>query len=343
MKWIVTGVCGFIGTNLAERLARLGHVVVGIDNVQRPRVHANLSHLRDNLGIEVRVGDIRDRSFLHEVFREHQDAGAIAHLAGQVSYLAAEADPVLDFDTNALGTFNVCSAAREICSPPVLVYASTNKVYGDLASLEVREMKSRYVLSSYPQGLNESRPLNPMGAYASSKAAAELAVRTWTERGVIHGISLRQSSVYGGHQFPTGDQGWAAHFAERFAHNQSFTISGSGKQVRDLLHVSDLCEAYLLLSRKGKELGGRSLNIGGGQANSMSILELLEFLEAHTGNAPAYSRLAERPHDQRVFISDNSALQDLIPWSPRCVVAEGLRELVLWAGTLNSSVRGPVS
>lgn len=334
MKWIVTGACGFIGTNFVENLLARGDEVVGVDNVSRPRVHHNLAFLRDQLGAQVEVGDIRDRNFIDHVFSANDDAEAVAHLAGQVSYLAGEEDPLIDFEINALGTAFVCSAASRYLDCVPLVFSSTNKVYGDLAHLALAEGSTRFTLPDYPDGISDAQATNPIGAYATSKACAEMTVRTWTQRGGIRGVSFRQSSVYGGRQFPTADQGWVAYFAEVFASDTGYTVNGSGKQVRDLLHVRDLCEAYRLAAEDSSSLFGQAWNIGGGPENSLSILELTDWLTTATGNSPTRRQLEERPNDQRVFISDNRGVGEALGWRPRVTSQDGLYQVLLWCREL---------
>ncbi len=344
MKWVVTGACGFIGSNLLEYLVLNGDDVVGLDNVSRPRVHHNLAFLRDALGVQVEIGDIRDREFVRAVMTQHSDADAVVHLAGQVSFLAGESDPVTDFDINALGTLNVCSAAAESIPAVPLLYSSTNKVYGDLTALTVVEDPTRYVLPDLPHGINESLGTQPIGAYAVSKMTGEMVVKAWSERGGIQGVSFRQSSIYGGRQFPTSDQGWAAYFVEAFVADRPYTMNGTGKQVRDLLHVRDLCGAFRQAVVGGTQLRGQSWNIGGGPGNSLSILELTERLAQLTGNEPECEALPDRPHDQKVYVSDNRSFSSSSGWQAGIGVEDGLVELLEWANTsvsLSSQHSGP--
>lgn len=343
MKWIVTGACGFIGTNFIEHLLARGDEVVGVDNVSRPRVHHNLAFLRDQLGTQVAVGDIRDKDFMSRIFIANDDAGAVAHLAGQVSYLAGEDDPLDDFEINALGTAIVCSAASRYLDRVPLIFSSTNKVYGDLARPRLIEGPTRYMLPDYPGGISDHQEVCPIGAYASSKACAEMTVRSWTQRGGIRGVSLRQSSIYGGRQFPTADQGWVAYFAEAFSSDREYTVSGSGKQVRDLLHVHDLCNAYSLAAENSSALVGQAWNIGGGAENSLSILELSSWLESATGNSPAMRFLAERPNDQRVFISENRGVREVLGWRPQTAIEEGLQHVLLWSQELQTLGKSAVN
>ncbi|NHC46358.1 NAD-dependent epimerase/dehydratase family protein [Motilibacter aurantiacus] len=332
MKWVVTGGCGFIGTNVAERLAADGEEVVVVDNLARPRVHRNLSFLRDELGLEVVVADIRDLEAVRSLLRTHSDAGAVLHLAGQVSFVASLRDPRYDFEANTVGTFNVLEAVRDFAPQAVVVYSSTNKVYGDLDELAVEETETRYVLRDYPHGVPSTLPLRLHGGYGCSKGAADQFVVDWAHFHDLRSVSFRQSSVYGGRQFSTEDQGWAAFFAERFSANESYRISGTGKQVRDLLHVDDLYRAFRAAVAAPDAVRGRAVNIGGGPSNSASLLELFDQLAELTGNRPDYERGPGRPADQKVFIADVRELDELLGWRPQIGLDKGLPELVEWAG-----------
>ena len=332
MKWLVTGGCGFIGTNVVERLVRDGHEPVVFDNISRPRVHRNLTFLRDHLGVEVDVADVRDTAAVDRFFAKHSDADVVAHLAGQVSFMASLADPRSDFEINALGTLNVVDAAvRHTPDAPVL-YSSTNKVYGTLEELRTDERATRYVLPDFPGGVPASLPLRPSGGYSVSKMSADQIILDWSRHHGLRGVVFRQSSVYGGRQFATEDQGWAAFFAERFVGNEPFRINGNGKQVRDLLHVDDLYRAFVMAAGTDA-MTGRCFNIGGGPENSLSLLELFEELRLRTGNAPSYDAGAPRPADQRVFIADISELTTF-GWTPSIDKDHGLTLLIDWAAEL---------
>ena len=332
MKWLVTGGCGFIGTNVVERLIHDGHEPVVFDNVSRPRVHRNLTYLRDELGVDVEVADVRDTAAVNRFFAKHTDAHVVAHLAGQVSFMASLADPRSDFEINALGTLNVVDAAvRHTPDSPVL-FSSTNKVYGTLEELTTDEQPTRYVFPDYPNGLPANLPLRPSGGYSVSKMSADQIILDWSRHHGLRGTVFRQSSVYGGRQFATEDQGWAAFFAERFVANEPFRINGNGKQVRDLLHVDDLYRAFVMAAATDATTG-RCFNIGGGPDNSLSLLELFGELGARTGNAPAYESGPPRPADQKIFIADISELGGL-GWRPSIDKDRGLTLLIDWATEL---------
>jgi CDP-paratose 2-epimerase len=335
VKWIVTGGCGFIGTNVVERLIRDGVEPAVLDNVSRPRVHQNLAFLRDSLGVDVTVADVRDSRSVDHFIARHADAVAVLHLAGQVSFMASLNDPRTDFETNALGTFNVAEAVLRHCPNATLLYSSTNKVYGTLAELRTVETETRYELPDFPNGIPTGLPLRPSGGYAISKMTADQLLLDWSVHHGLRTVVFRQSSVYGGRQFATEDQGWAAFFAERFVSNTPFTISGTGKQVRDLLHVGDLYQAFLAAADTTGPAKGRCFNIGGGPSNNLSLLEMFDALETRTGNRPPFDFLPPRPADQKVFIADVAELADL-GWTPSVGVETGLDDLVAWAEQISA-------
>ncbi|MDP3949877.1 NAD-dependent epimerase/dehydratase family protein [Microbacterium sp.] len=336
-KWIVTGGCGFIGTNVCESLVADGITPIVVDNLARPRVHQNLTMLRDELGVQCHVVDIRDREGLRACLASHADARVVLHLAGQVSFVASLRNPRYDFETNAMGTFNVLEAVRDLIPAAAVIYSSTNKVYGDLAQLRTDETETRYVLPDFPAGIPNDLPLHLHGGYGCSKGSADQLVTDWAEFHGVHGVSLRQSSIYGGRQFATEDQGWAAFFAERFVSDEPYSISGNGKQVRDLLHVDDLYRAYRCAADSIEAIVGRAFNIGGGVSNSASLLELFDQLQRRTGFRPSYTAGPPRPFDQKVFIADTSEFTARTGWEPRVGLDQGLDELVDWARVLAGS------
>jgi CDP-paratose 2-epimerase len=330
MKWIITGGCGFIGTNAAMAYAGAGDDVVVLDNLMRPQGHRNLVLLRDTMGLECHVGDVRDRDAVDRLVRSHADADAILHLAGQVSLLASIEDPRYDFEANALGTLNVLESTRRHAPGAVVLYASTNKVYGDLGRLRTEEQGLRYVLTDLPDGIDETAPLDFHGGYGCSKGAADQYVLDYHRNFDLRTISLRQSSIYGGRQYATADQGWVAYFVHVGIAGTPFGINGSGKQVRDALHVSDLLDLYRRCVDRIDSVQGLALNVGGGSQRSSSILELFELLEDRYGFRLSHRKGPARPGDQKVFIADTTRARDATGWEPTVELVEGLDELVAW-------------
>lgn len=326
MKWVVTGGCGFIGTNLVTHLIERSDSVVLIDNLSRKGSEINAQHLTEAFGVKPIPVDISNAADLEAALDSVGNVDAVAHLAGQVSFLASLEDPRRDFEINALGTLNLLEWVRRYSPEAALIGMSSNKVYGDLDTLEYEETESRYVLADFPSGLDESLPLDFRGPYGCSKGAADQYLVDYGRMYGLRTVSLRQSSVYGPHQHPRSDQGWVAHLLTEAKHGHVIQLNGVGKQVRDLLHASDLAN---LIRTLGETLatGGMAVNVGGGTGNDMSILELFDWIENYTGTVVRYNTGASRPSDQRVFISDNSLVSSMTRWAPEVPLRSGLESL----------------
>ncbi|MGH6900662.1 MAG: NAD-dependent epimerase/dehydratase family protein [Geminicoccaceae bacterium] len=328
---LITGGSGFVGANLADRLAAAGERVLIYDNLSRPNVMQNLEWLQRRHGhrIETAIADVRDADALRDTVRL---ASAVFHLAAQVALTSSLDDPLGDFEINARGTLNVLEAARRRPEPPPLVFASTSKVYGEpFEAARLLEDEHRYLP---PDGLSravgETCPLGPRSPYGCSKGAADQYVLDYAQAFRLRAVVFRMSCLYGPRQFGTEDQGWVAHFLIRALRGQPITIFGDGKQVRDLLYVDDAVDACLRARARIASLAGHAFNLGGGPHNTASPLELLARF-AGLGIAPPPVRFAGwRPGDQRYYVSDTSKLERLAGWRARTGVAEGLRRLQRW-------------
>lgn len=337
MSWLITGGCGFIGTNLADALLNAGENVVILDNLSRVGSRENLAWLRTRHGGDWRFveEDIRDADAVARLVHEVRPR-VLAHLAGQVAMTTSLQNPRLDFEVNAWGTLNVLEAVR-LHSPSTLVlYSSTNKVYGSLDYLRYEETESRYLLPDYPDGLDEHLCLDGHSPYSCSKLAADQYVRDYHRIYGIPTVVFRHSSTYGSRQFATFDQGWVGWFclkALEMADPKSppFTISGNGKQVRDVLHVDDLIRAYMQAVEHSERTAGEIYNIGGGYANSLSLLELFGLLERMAGVRMRFRCQDWRPGDQKVFIADCRKAQRDMDWSPTIAAEEGIRRMLDWS------------
>ena len=324
MKWLITGGAGFIGTHLARFLQDAGETLIAVDNFHRGNPASEISYL-----------DVRFPASVDEFFAAHSDLDVVVHLAGQVSLVASIAAPRYDFETNALGTFNVLEAMRRFTPRAKLIYASTNKVYGDLSRLRVEESGSRYTLSDHACGLNETLPLELHGGYSCSKGAADQYVRDYRRVYGLKTVALRQSTIYGGRQFATEDQGWVGWFIRMGVEHRPFTtICGNGKQVRDLLHVSDLCECFAAIARlpDASHAWGEAFNIGGGPESSLSLVEIIRDSAHEAYGFPMdYTAGPPRTGDQKVFIADVTKARQFFGWTPRIPMADGLDETVRWS------------
>ncbi|MBL0419961.1 GDP-mannose 4,6-dehydratase [Ramlibacter sp. AW1] len=329
---LITGGAGFVGSNLAHRLLAEGRRVRVLDNLCRRGVEQNLQWLRKTHGsnLEVSVIDVRDAEAVKAVMH---DVSQVFHFAAQVAVTTSLVDPREDFDTNALGTLNVLEAVRAQPLPPPVVFTSTNKVYGGLSDVPLVLEGQRYL----PQdaqwragGVTEARPLDFHSPYGCSKGTADQYVIDYARSFGLTTTVLRMSCIYGPRQFGTEDQGWVAHFLIRAMRGEPITIYGDGKQVRDVLFIDDLVDAFLLAEQHGKRLSGRAFNIGGGARNTISLLDLVDRLEALHGSRPRLAFDDWRTGDQRYYVSDTSAFQQATGWQARVPVAEGTARLYQW-------------
>jgi CDP-paratose 2-epimerase len=329
---LVTGGAGFIGTNLADRLLSDGRTVVILDNLSRRGVDRNLRWLCDRHGSRVRVeiGDIRDARV---VGRAVKDASEVFHFAAQVAVTTSLADPVDDFEVNARGTLTLLEAMRARPHPPSIVFTSTNKVYGDLEDLALEPDTTRYVPSDplvRRYGVGESRPVSFHSPYGCSKGTADQYVLDYARTFRVPGAVFRMSCIYGPHQCGTEDQGWVAHFLINAIEGKPITVYGDGMQVRDILFVDDLVDAFLRAQAHMAHISGQAFNIGGGPASTTSLVELLDCIEDLHGERPDVEFDAWRAADQRYYVSDTRRFRDATGWQPGTSVMTGLDALYRW-------------
>ncbi|HEY0517464.1 MAG TPA: NAD-dependent epimerase/dehydratase family protein [Solirubrobacteraceae bacterium] len=332
MSTLITGGGGFIGTNLAERLLCEGERVIVLDDLSRAGAEDNLRWLCERHGsrVEVEIGDVRDRDALR---RPVAAARRIFHFAAQVAVTTSLEEPLCDATVNALGTINLLEEARAAGRAPRLVFTSTNKVYGSLEDVRLREGPTRYEpqdATLRQRGIGEQRPLCFRTPYGCSKGAADQYVLDYAKSFGLPSVVFRMSCIYGPHQHGNEDQGWVAHFMIRALEDESITIFGDGKQVRDVLYVDDLVEALLLASRDAPRLAGTPFNIGGGAHNCLSLRELLALIGELEGREPAVACEDWRAGDQRYYASDTSAFARATGWSPQVAPRQGVRALRRW-------------
>jgi|CZKM01.1.fsa_nt_gi CDP-paratose 2-epimerase len=334
-KALVTGGCGFVGSNVAARLRQQGWQVTLLDNLSRLGAADNLRWLLSFGGIEFVHGDTRNFSDVDRVI-ERVQPHALFHLAGQVAMTTSMSDPRRDFETNVLGSFNVLESVRLRKLQTAIVYASSNKVYGELHGLVLQEERLRYTAPDLPQGINEATPLDFQTPYGCSKGAADQYMLDYARVFGLNTVVFRHSTIFGGRQFSTFDQGWVGWFCQQaLASKQDpkrepFTISGNGKQVRDLLFVDDAVSCYLAAVQRIAAVRGQAFNIGGGMANSCSLLELFEHLERRLDVRLRYRRLPWRHSDQRFFVADISKARRLLRWQPQVGKEAGLEMMLEW-------------
>ncbi|HEY5113274.1 MAG TPA: NAD-dependent epimerase/dehydratase family protein [Coriobacteriia bacterium] len=329
-RYLITGGAGFIGSNVAHHYLSQGCRVTIVDNFARRGSRDNAAWLRSTHGRNVTVveGDISrtDRTLQQLV----EKVDVVFHLAAQVAVTTSVIDPRLDFQVNALGTFNVLEAVRASSTKPILIYASTNKVYGELVQLEAERSGSRYVYRDCPHGVGEAMNLDFHSPYGCSKGTGDQYVLDYARIYGLRTVAFRQSCIYGPHQFGMEDQGWVAWFALRALKQLPVTIFGDGQQVRDVLHVYDLIRAYDAAIAAIDRTSGQAFNIGGGPANTLSLLELIRMLEVRLGHPVQYSFDEWRPGDQRIYVSDIRKARERLAWEPQIVPEEGIRQMIEW-------------
>ena len=345
MKVIIFGGAGFIGCNTAKKCLDRGDRVIVVDNLSRKGTPRNLRWLRDQgKDLEFIQIDIRNHAEVKDVIEKNRDAEAVFHLAGQVAVTTSVTDPRDDFENNALGTFNILEAVREIFTvpsktgawsrvsddAPLVIYSSTNKVYGCLEDVAVVEKNTRYEFRDFSGGISESRTLDFHSPYGCSKGAADQYIIDYSRIYGLKTVCFRQSCIYGYRQFGVEDQGWVAWFTIAAILKKPITLYGNGKQVRDVLFIDDLTDLYLKSIEKSDIVNGNVYNIGGGPENIMSVLELIAFLEDMTGRKISYSYAEKRPGDQCVYISDINRIRDELGWMPEIEVRVGVKHLYDW-------------
>lgn len=329
---LITGGAGFIGSNLAHRLLGAGRRVRVLDNLSRPGVEQNLQWLREQHGerLEAVAADVRDARAVSQAMA---GAGQVFHFAAQVAVTTSLDRPQEDFSINAQGTLNVLEAARVRDTPPALLLTSTNKVYGALDDIALRVEGQRYQPvdgALAERGIGESRPLDFHSPYGCSKGTADQYVLDYARSYGLTTAVFRMSCIYGPRQFGTEDQGWVAHFILRALRGETITLYGDGKQVRDILYVDDLVDAFLLAEQHGARLSGRAFNMGGGPGNAISLIDLLDCIERLHGERPRTGFDDWRTGDQRYYVSDTRAFEQATGWQRRVNAREGIARLYGW-------------
>ncbi|MDP2994362.1 MAG: GDP-mannose 4,6-dehydratase [Anaerolineales bacterium] len=330
-KYFITGGAGFIGSNYVSRLLERGEKVTIYDNLSRAGAPRNLAWLQEKFGeaaFRLTVGDVRDAALLTVSSRA---ADVIIHLAAQVAVTTSVVKPREDFEINAQGTFNVLEAARLNERKPVILYASTNKVYGGMEDVKVVEDATRWRYADLPLGCPETQPLDFHSPYGCSKGTGDQYVRDYARIYGLPSVVLRQSCIYGPRQFGVEDQGWVAWMIIAAVTGRPLTIYGDGKQIRDVLHVDDLLNAYDAAIAKIDTVQGQVYNLGGGPENTMSIwTEFGPLLEKLLGKPVPVRRGDWRPGDQKVFVADIRKAGRELGWKPKVGVEAGVGRLFEW-------------
>ena len=339
MKLLINGGCGFLGSNLAKHALENDEEVVIFDNLSRLGATENLVWLKKFGNFQFVHGDVRNENDVNQLVRKEKP-NAIFHVAGQVAMTTSISNPRKDFEINAIGTFNVLEAVRKYSPETSILYSSTNKVYGDLEQYTYMETNKRYICNEYPRGFDESVQLTFHSPYGCSKGTADQYMQDYARIFGLKTVVFRHSSMYGGRQFATYDQGWIGWFCQKAIETkrgilkEAYTISGNGKQVRDVLHANDMVNLYFTTIYNIDKVSGNVFNIGGGIDNSFSLLELFSFLEQELDIQMNYVNIPWRESDQRVFVADIEKISQLLQWKPNVSKEEGVRMMLEWVKSL---------
>lgn len=335
MKLLITGGCGFLGSNLAADALARGDELIVFDSLYRDGSRENLMWLQAQGNFKFEHGDIRNQNDITRVIQAFQP-DAIFHLAGQVAMTTSIANPRMDFEVNVLGTVNLLEAVRRHCPSAAVIYSSTNKVYGNLEQYSYIETDTRYQCVEKPNGFDEQTQLEFHSPYGCSKGAADQYMLDYARIFDLKTVVFRHSSMYGGRQFATYDQGWVGWFCQKAVEqknnpaNVPFTISGDGKQVRDVLHAEDMKWLYKSAVDNIAKARGQVFNIGGGISNSLSLLELFDLLSGITESKLNFIKIPVRQSDQLVFIADIAKAKNILTWEPLVSSNEGIKKMMSW-------------
>jgi CDP-paratose 2-epimerase len=338
MRYLITGGCGFLGSNLSQAVIKNGAHLTIFDNLSRLGSEVNLAWLKQQGDFSFSHGDIRNQNDIDTLIKNTKP-DVIFHLAGQVAMTTSLKDPQKDFEINAMGSLYLLESVKKYAKDACVIYSSTNKVYGNLDQFNYIEKDTRYEIKGFESGLNEYVNLDFRSPYGCSKGAADQYMLEYARNFNLNTIVLRHSSIFGGRQYSTYDQGWVGWFIQQALlikkglHSKPIKISGDGKQVRDVLFSEDLIDCYFLAANSINTSRGHAFNIGGGPSNSMSLLELFSFLEAELEVTLEIEKNEWRSNDQKVFIADITKAKKYFEWEPKEDKFSGLKKMISWVNS----------
>lgn len=339
MKILINGGCGFLGSNLASYGIINGFDITVFDNMSRIGSEKNLEWLKSIGNIKFISGDTRNKNDVETTIKNGQ-FDAIFHLAGQVAMTTSIENPYKDFETNVCGAINVLDSVRKYSQHTHVLFSSTNKVYGDLEYLNYIELEKRYKCVEFPNGFDERINLDFRSPYGCSKGAADQYMLDYFRTFGVRTTVFRHSSMYGSRQYATYDQGWVGWFVQKALEQKNnslidpFTISGDGKQVRDILNNDDMIELYYTAVKNVDAVAGKAYNIGGGMSESLSLIELFDLLNDVLGIKLNYIKLPWRLSDQKVFVADISKIKNDIGWKPKVSAIDGIVRMIDWVSKI---------
>lgn len=339
MRILITGGCGFLGSNLAEEVLKRGEELFVFDNLYREGSYQNLKWLKSLGSFKFYHSDIRSYNDVEFAIRDCKP-DVIFHLAGQVAMTTSLENPRFDFEVNVLGGNNILEVVRKYSPDSIITYSSTNKVYGDLGWVEFEETDTRYISNKFKNGFDEQISLDFQSPYGCSKGATDQYMLDYAKMFDLKTIVFRHSSIFGGRQFATADQGWIGWFVKQAIDikanklKEPFTISGTGKQVRDVLFGEDLIKCYFAAINSIDKTKGQAFNIGGGMSNSLSLLELFSVLENQLDIKMNFKKLPWRLSDQKVYVADINKANNTFGWSPIIKSTEGINRMIEWVASI---------
>ena len=314
MRFIITGGVGFIGTNCAVYFLKKNNQITLVDNFSRKGVEINANFLKKNYPqIKIIKSDVGEIS---KYKKQLVATDVVIHLAGQTAVTTSIKNPKDDFKNNLLESFFLLEFLRKNNPKAIIIYSSTNKVYGDLKHL--KKLKP----------IDENEKIDFISPYGCSKGATDFYFLDYARIYQMKTVVFRQSCIYGPNQLGVEDQGWVAHFAKQFLFKKEITIFGDGKQIRDLLYVEDLIKAYEAAIKNINKAKGQVFNIGGGIKNAYSLLEVIKILEKEFGYKIPLKFEKQRAGDQKYFISKNEKIKNLLGWQPKTFFKKGLKNLI---------------
>ena len=339
MKYLITGGCGFLGSNLAAEVLQRGDELFVFDNLYRTGTEQNLKWLQSLGKFKFYHSDIRSYNDVEYAIRDCKP-DVIFHLAGQVAMTTSLDNPRFDFEVNVLGGNNVLEVVRKFSPDSIVTYSSTNKVYGDLEWIDYKETDTRYIAKGYENGFDENISLDFQSPYGCSKGATDQYMLDYAKMFDLKTVVFRHSSIFGGRQYATADQGWIGWFVKQAIDIKNgnlkapFTISGSGKQVRDVLFGDDLKNCYFSAIDQIDKTRGNAFNVGGGMGNSLSLIELFSILEEELDIEMKYTKLPWRISDQKVYVADIDKAKTIFGWTPTINSHEGVKKMVDWVKSI---------
>ena len=336
-KILITGGAGFIGSNTALHFSKNGWKIHLIDNLSRKGSENNLLNLKKNINLTFYKTDISNFNKISKIIKNIKPS-LLIHCAGQVAVTKSVINPRNDFNTNALGSFNILESLRFFSKKTKFINISTNKVYGNVSNKKIFKNKKRYCFLGKTKCIDENYPMDFYSPYGCSKGIADQYARDYSRIYNLDTIVLRLSCIYGNMQFGIEDHGWITWLIIQSYFDKKIKIFGDGKQVRDVLFINDLVRLFYKLS-KSKKNTNKIYNVGGGIKNSLSLLELIEILDKKLNKKNKYKKFNWRPGDQKIFISNISKIKNEYNWYPKINVSQGLDKVINWVNKNETNIK----